>query len=146
MRNSTVAAVLLAISLIVPTALQAQEKFVGSVEYLNSCAGCHGTDGRGSGPVAPHLTIKPPDLTRLSERNGGQFPFLKVFMVIDGRTLVSGHGTRDMPLWGERYQKQVDPKQANPMGADLIVRGRLIELVNYLESIQVGSGRERLLQ
>jgi hypothetical protein len=90
--------------------------------------------------------VKPSDLTRLSERNNGQFPFLNVFMIIDGRTTVRSHSTSAMPIWGDRYQQQVDPKQGNPYGAEQAVRGRILELVNYLEAIQADAKKDRLIR
>jgi hypothetical protein len=82
----------------------------------------------------------------LSERNRGEFPFLKVFMMIDGRSVVPTHGTRIMPVWGYRYQLEADPNQVTPGVAETVIRGRILELVNYLEAIQVGPQRERLLK
>jgi mono/diheme cytochrome c family protein len=148
MPRFVLASVLLTLPLVLqlPATVQAQEKIAGSVEYLNSCSGCHGLDARGTGAVAPYLTVKPPDLTRLSERNRGEFPFLKVFMTIDGRSVVPIHGSRTMPVWGYRYQLEADPNQVTPGVAEIVVRGRVLELVNYLEAIQVGPQRERLLK
>ncbi|HEX2592312.1 MAG TPA: cytochrome c, partial [Rhizomicrobium sp.] len=31
----------------------------GAVEFFNSCSACHGTDARGSGPIANSLKVKP---------------------------------------------------------------------------------------
>ena len=36
--------------------------------YRQYCASCHGEDGRGHGPVAPYLTVKPSDLIRIAAR------------------------------------------------------------------------------
>jgi mono/diheme cytochrome c family protein len=36
----------------------------GEVLYIRHCAGCHGWEGRGNGPVAQLLEIKPPSLRR----------------------------------------------------------------------------------
>jgi len=43
----------------------AQERAVdiGKVEYLNSCAGCHGSDGKGNELIAAQLNKFIPDLT-----------------------------------------------------------------------------------
>ena len=38
-----------------------QQDDIGKMEYQASCAACHGTDGKGTGPVAATLTKKPPD-------------------------------------------------------------------------------------
>ena len=37
------------------------------------CATCHGRDGRGNGPVAGELKVKPANLTRLAADNGGTY-------------------------------------------------------------------------
>ena len=64
-------------------------------EYLDSCAICHGTTGTGEGPLADQLLKHPADLTRLSERNGGEFPYWLVFATIDGRHAANQHDYRD---------------------------------------------------
>jgi mono/diheme cytochrome c family protein len=129
-----------------PGVASSQDAIPGAGEFLNSCSACHGSDGRGSGPVAAYLTVKPPDLTRLSERNNGQFPFLRIFMIIDGRTGVRSHGTESMPVWGDRYRQQIDPKNANPQGTEQVIRGRILELVNYLASIQLGADKTGIVR
>jgi hypothetical protein len=42
------------------------------------CAACHGRDGRGRGPAAPIMRATPPDLSVLSKRSGGSFPWSDV--------------------------------------------------------------------
>src|ERR1041384_7326048 len=51
---------------------------------------------KGDGPLGDELLKRPSDLTRLSRRNGGEFPYWRVFAVIDGRGTVPAHGERDM--------------------------------------------------
>ena len=46
---------------------------LGKFEYMNSCAGCHGIDGNGKGPLADLLSVAPSDLTQLQKNNGGVF-------------------------------------------------------------------------
>jgi hypothetical protein len=106
---------------------------------------CHGVDGRGDGVVAAFLTVKPTDLTLLAKNNGGQYPelkagqypFLRVFQIIDGRAVVPVHGDRAMPVWGDRYLAQ-QPGSVSSYGGDYekVVRGRILELVYYIQSIQ----------
>lgn len=119
-------------------AVPGQDDITGGDEYLRSCAACHGVDGRGNGPVATVIETEIPDLTTLRERNEGTFPFERVFQIIDGRADVRGHGESNMPVWGGRYSVDVGPdyQPANPEMAEQIVRGRILELVNYLWSIQ----------
>jgi hypothetical protein len=110
-------------------------KFSIPYEYQVSCQVCHGVAGAGDGPMASELKTKPSDLTTLSRKNGGEFPFLKVFQVIDGRQSIPAHGARPMPVWGMRYQEEVGEKYG-PYGGEAAVRARVLELVYYLQSIQ----------
>lgn len=108
----------------------------GKIEYMNSCASCHGADGKGSGPVMTSLNFVAPPLTGLSTANDGVFPMLEVIHVIDGRTGVRGHGTSEgMPVWGAVYKSPI-VGQTGDYGAEAIVRGRILSLAYYLESIQ----------
>ena len=106
-------------------------------EFLNSCASCHGRDGKGAGFLTRVFRgVDPGDLTMLSANNGGQFPFEQVFDVIDGRKEVAAHGDRKMPVWGDRYMvesmREFGPDEQNEMR----VRARVLELAYYLQSIQ----------
>ena len=56
----------------------------GKAEYHSSCAPCHGSDGKGTGPVSAGLKVPPPDLTVLAKKNNGVFPFNSVYEIIDG--------------------------------------------------------------
>lgn len=108
----------------------------GKTEYMNSCASCHGVDGKGKGPVTSSLNFVAPSLTGLSAANDGEFPMLKVIQIIDGRTGVRGHGTLDgMPVWGAVYKAPL-AGETGVYGAEAIVRGRILSLAYYLESIQ----------
>jgi mono/diheme cytochrome c family protein len=114
---------------------QAEEETIGSDEYRVSCLNCHGVGGRGDGPLAKFLTVKPTDLTTLAKNNGGEYPYLKVFLMIDGREDVAAHGDREMPVWGNRYRKDAEPT-FGPFGGEEVVHGRILELVYYIHSIQ----------
>ena len=85
--------------------------------------------------MADILTVKPADLTTLARENNGEYPFLRVFQTIDGRTQVTGHGNRAMPIWGDRYEVQsgVEP---GTYGSELLVRSRILELVYYVQTLQ----------
>ena len=113
----------------------AQDGIIGVEEYSLSCAVCHGPGGKGDGPMADILTVKPADLTTLARENNGEYPFLRVFQTIDGRTQVTGHGNRAMPIWGDRYEVQsgVEP---GTYGSELLVRSRILELVYYVQTLQ----------
>lgn len=113
----------------------AQEQEViaaGKPAYELHCAVCHGREAKGDGPAMNLLTIKPADLTQISKRNNGSFPFWKTYRVVDGREVIRGHGSRDMPLWGAEFRSET----TSNMAAQTQVRGRILELVYYLQSIQ----------
>lgn len=104
-------------------------------EYEISCMDCHGPDGHGDGPMAPRLSKRPADLTRIAKSNGGVFPEKRVREMIDGRAAVAGHGSREMPVWGARYRVSADPDD-NPSDVDRRARELIDQLVGYLEAIQ----------
>jgi mono/diheme cytochrome c family protein len=128
--------VVAAVSISSPTRMPAQETEViagGELEYQNHCAICHGVDGKGRGIMSKFLTIQPADLTQVSKKTAGRFPFWQVYRTIDGREEVKGHGTREMPIWGARFQ--ADAKGSDP-GSRAQVAGRILSLVFYLQHIQ----------
>ena len=105
----------------------------GEIEYQNHCAICHNVDGKGRGIMAKFLAISPANLTQLAKKNTGKFPFWQTFRVIDGREEVRGHGTREMPIWGARFQAEA---RGSDPGARSQVSGRILSLVFYLQHIQ----------
>lgn len=107
----------------------------GREEYVFHCASCHGLDGRGDGPAAPVFKIKPANLTLLARRNGGVFPEKHIFATIDGSELVAAHGSREMPVWGEIFERQ-GSNTYNRAATAREVRERIQRLVDYLKSIQ----------
>lgn len=119
----------------VPGGGLAQEEVVltnGRQEYQAYCATCHGEKGKGDGPMADLLTVAPADLTQLRKKNDGEFPFWRVYKIVDGRDIVRGHGARNMPVWGAEFLREegggyLDEEQ---------VIGRILALVYYLQSIQ----------
>jgi mono/diheme cytochrome c family protein len=78
----------------------------GELEYQRNCAVCHGTEGRGDGIMRRYLTLPPANLRQLAKNNGGKFPFWEVYRKIDGQTEVRTHGTREMPIWGDRFRAE----------------------------------------
>jgi mono/diheme cytochrome c family protein len=104
----------------------------GRSMYLRYCASCHGTEGRGDGPLAPALTRLPSDLTQLAKRSGGRYDERAVMSAIDGRRQVIEHGTRDMPVWGAIFEDE-GAREPYPAYHSLL-QSRL--LVDYLATIQ----------
>ena len=107
----------------------------GAKEFQERCALCHGDNGRGNGPYAFALVFKPADLTKLSIENNGMFPFMKAYKIIDGREIVKAHGSRLMPIWGDRYSVE-STLEVNPDYNATLVRGKIFELLLYLNSLQ----------
>jgi len=114
---------------------RAEGETVGADEYQISCLTCHGVGGRGNGPLAQHLRVEPTDLTQITKNNKGEFPFLRIIHTIDGRMSIKLHGPTSMPVWGSRYMVEAGDKFA-PFGTETYVRGRILSLAYYLESIQ----------
>lgn len=110
----------------------------GEILYQIHCLTCHGESGKGNGPMARILTIKPANLRRISARSGGTFPTGQMYQVIDGRRAISGHGSKEMPLWGYAFQDlEVDLSQEGE------VRVKIAALIGFLESLQEPAGRAR---
>jgi mono/diheme cytochrome c family protein len=98
------------------------------------CVDCHGSGGRGDGPSAESLRVRPADLTSLIRSNRGTFPRERARQAIDGRTAVDDHRTTEMPIWGFALQElDQDTEQETE------VRRRIDDLLAFLESIQVVS-------
>lgn len=104
--------------------------------YLQYCGACHGSEGKGDGVVSGFMTPRPTDLTQIAQKNGGQFPFYRIFRVIDGRESMRAHGDPDMPVWGGLFARDA----GGSMEKETIVRGKLMLITEYLESIQPSGG------
>ena len=122
-----------------PLQAHAQASEIGEREYTNSCAQCHGPTGKGDGAMASYLMGKLPDLSALQRDNGGVFPFVRVYDIVEGGVIVGPHGSREMPAWGNRYTRQA-PKQLgldySPMDREAFVRGRILALIEYISTFQ----------
>jgi mono/diheme cytochrome c family protein len=127
-------------------AAQAEDFDIGKSEFQSSCASCHGTDAKGKGPVSDQLKIPPPDLTMLAKNNNGVFPTNALYETIYGLKTIPPHGTREMPIWGERFNPiinlphSVDPfywKMAGPeQSPEVVVRTRILAVIDYLSRVQ----------
>jgi len=109
----------------------------GAQLFREACAACHGEHGTGDGPAADALRTRPTDLTRLAARNAGTFPRDRVIEVIAGERPVTAHGSREMPVWCQRFAPSGSGATA---AASIYARRNLERLATYLESIQ-HSGR-----
>ena len=105
----------------------------GKDDYDAHCAACHGASGVGEGPYARFLNVTIPNLTTLSKRNGGVFPYSQVYEVIDGELVVPAHGTRNMPIWGQEFSYKKRPLNPDP---EAFVRAKINALVLYIHHLQ----------
>lgn len=111
------------------TPIQPTSPASGAEMYKTYCAVCHGTDGKGDGPAASALKVRPTDLTQLSKNNGGKFPALKVMSALRGEGDVPAHGTKDMPVWGSLFWNMSHGHAGE-------VQQREANLTKYIESLQ----------
>lgn len=115
----------------------AQDAVVGQQEFRDHCAACHGLEGRGDGPIGPYLKTPAPNLATITDRYGGKFPFREIYEIIDGRRVTASHGSRDMPLWGDRYLR--DAKPITPDQVEItrqLVEKRILSLVYYIGTLR----------
>lgn len=126
------------VALCMPVASAAQS--IGQLEFMNSCAQCHGASGMGDGPLAGYLNTGLPDLTLLQTNNGGVFPVTSVYRIIDGTDTSGAHGSSDMPAWGQRFRvtgEAVANTDFAPLEeAQTYARFRILALIEYLAAIQ----------
>lgn len=102
----------------------------GKTEFLIYCRSCHGDSGKGDGSMASILSKKPADLTRIAERNGGQFPYWRIFNIISGDVETPGHDMFQMPRFWSRFETQ------GAMPGYAPAQLRLLALAHYVESLQ----------
>jgi mono/diheme cytochrome c family protein len=104
----------------------------GKELYARFCASCHGSEGRGDGPVAASLKVEVPDLTLVARRAGGKYPRDTVLRIIDGRHIVGAHGSRTMPVWGEDLSS-IEIGSPDQEKAAQLVMERLADYVGTLQ-------------
>jgi mono/diheme cytochrome c family protein len=142
----------------------AQDADKGRTEFMENCAGCHGADAKGAGPLGAKLKTKPTDLTLLAKRNHGSFDNAAVYQMIDGRNARTKHRGAEMPIWGCRHEPPAVPAPALsknhrkipkrvvsamkrreseldslldlPCGSEEAVRDRILAIVDYLSQLQ----------
>jgi len=101
----------------------------GEEDYKIYCNSCHGQEGKGNGPFAASLKVRPSDLTRFAIKNDGTFPREKVFAAVDGLARTATPGA-DMPQWHDVFAK------AQGGASDAQVKMRVDALVRYIERLQ----------
>lgn len=113
---------------------------LGRIAFASHCAACHGSRGKGDGPMAEFLSVEVPDLTAIQRQNGGVFPFARVYEIIEtgGGSPVHGGGS-EMPAWGERLITDtwiLDGVRIDPAGEEAFVRGRILALIDFIARLQ----------
>ena len=135
MKTRTLLALAAVSALAIPGTAAAQMT-AGEIEYQQACAACHGAGGKGNGPVAEFMSVPVTDLTQISARSDGNFPYQGLLEMIDGRNAERQHGPHgtSMPVWGDRFM--LDSAHDNPVENEINTLGRISSLVNYIYSIQ----------
>ena len=101
----------------------------GAKIFQYHCAACHGADGQGHGPASVSLKHPVPDLTRISQRSGGKFPYQRVRAIIEGKEPgMPAHGDREMPVWGPIFHEVEADQDWGEVRLDAITK--------HMESIQ----------
>ena len=103
----------------------------GAMLFADNCTACHDYRGQGATLAGGQ---RAPDLTRISARNGGEFPRARVLSQIDGY----GRGkvpAEIMPEFGSLLEGELVPVDVD--GTFTPTPRPLAALLSYLESIQV---------
>jgi mono/diheme cytochrome c family protein len=107
----------------------------GKAMFAQDCAGCHGADAMGAGPIAQAMGVAAPSLTQLSADNGGVFPRERVMAIIDGLNR-DPHFSNAMPEFGAGdLGDAVIVETPDGLGTPTPIG--LIALADYLESVQL---------
>jgi mono/diheme cytochrome c family protein len=101
----------------------------GEEMYMAYCAECHGRDGRGGRATAVTLGTAAPDLTVLSRKNHGRYPYAVVKDAIRGEDHRAVYGPGGMPPWGFLFRY-------SGSGSRMEVETRINRLSEYLRSLQ----------
>lgn len=111
------------------TAEETSNAAAGKQTYTEYCAVCHGTDAHGMGPASSALKTPPSDLTTLSKKHGGKFPYEYVSEIVRHGKPISAHGSTDMPIWGPIFGVRDN-------GNEAAVKQRIKSLCDYLATLQ----------
>jgi mono/diheme cytochrome c family protein len=129
---------LLALVILTAPALADETLEQGKADFMQLCAPCHGADAKGDGPQTASLKKRPSDLTQVTAKYG-RFPEDRVFETIAGIDMPDGHGTREMPAWGDVFISEgvgQSTKLEDALKASDEAARRIAGLVRYVESIQ----------
>jgi mono/diheme cytochrome c family protein len=105
---------------------------VGKNEFVNYCASCHGSDGKGNGPIVHFLKRKPKDLTQLTKENSNVFPFERIWGVFDGTYTMTEHGSSEMPIWGYQFVREAQLENE----PNTTAKAKALDIILYIQVIQ----------
>lgn len=106
----------------------------GKHEFEEKCAGCHGTGGHGDGVNKAFLDHSPTDLSHLAKANGGEFPYMHFYAVVDGRF---ERGASDMPCFADVYGAEASGDYMDvPYETDRYLDTRFTALASYVAKLQ----------
>ena len=117
---------------LIGTTMEAQS--AGEALFVENCVACHGTAGRGDGPLAAGLATKPANLTEIAARRNGVWPMLEIMSVIDGYSR-NTLPREDMPVF-ENFLDNEMVEFDTGNGANTLVPEKLIDIVEFLLSLQ----------
>jgi hypothetical protein len=86
-------------------------------------------------PYWNYLTKNIPSIVDLSARNGGSFPFARVYQTIDGRHERMARGPRDMPIWGVKFKAESVGLNSD-YDSEAFARAKILALTEYVYSLQ----------
>jgi mono/diheme cytochrome c family protein len=72
--------------------------------FKQYCAACHGLNAKGHGPARSALKVPAADLTTLSARHEGGFPYDYVTNILRFGPGIAARGSSDMPARGSIFQ------------------------------------------
>ncbi len=106
----------------------------GAALYAANCAVCHGGDAQGGGGAGvAGLSKTPPDLTRLSVRNGGTFPATDTLEALQGYAMGGMRGRQMTGFSGLQSDQKTRVKLEE---GRLRTTEPLAELLQYLQALQ----------
>ena len=104
----------------------------GERTFSRLCVECHGIGGRGLGAAASAGRRAAPGLDQIAAKRSGGFDRNEVAEWIEGSSIPREHGSRAMPIWGERLSADYW-RYSN---TDELVGATLDPVVVFLLSIQ----------
>jgi hypothetical protein len=108
---------------------------IGKAEYEQKCIICHGILGKGDGAYSKMLNKPATDLTTLSKKNGGVFPFARVFETIEGthELMRTEHGRCPFGAKEYRSSKYYDEYlHEENVDRSYFARSRILALTEYI--------------